>query len=513
VLVDFGISALVGEATHTGSTDVALSLAFAPPEVLDGARPGVAADIYALGATLFCAITGRSPFVATDGRNSIALIASRIANQPVEDLRPLGVPAGLCAVIETAMAKDPQTRFATMAQMQAALAPLAGERDRRAPRVAAVPLVVPASTTRLRRLAVAARRPRNAAVAAAAVVVLAAGGTAWAVHSTTTRGTAADVTSLNAPVTTSDGVTVAALDPSAVTSGTDAGGGNRPGDGGGPGGGDTGRQRLGLTSPRASASRTVVRTLPGGGETTTVVVAPPAPTTRPGSSRPPRSGTSSTRVVAPPPRATSTAPSPHPSSSATPTPTPTPTPTRTPPPKPNHKPVVRASNQAYSEKQTVNLPITVTDADHDVRTVTAKGLPSWLRLVNRHLRGTIPTTAANGTTDRRQGLVSKAFRITIKATDSHRASASRTITLKVKDTFRRMPNYIGQPGNGNDGRPAPGAISEATRSCAYQPKGNGTLIYWQSVKPGTVIRWGAKITYLYGRNNKGCRHVSGHWPH
>jgi hypothetical protein len=505
VLVDFGISALVGEGTHTGSTDVALSLAFAPPEVLDGARPGVAADIYSLGATLFCAITGRSPFVATDGRNSIALIASRIATQPVEDLRPLGVPAGLCAVIETAMAKDPRARFASMTQLQNALAPLAGERVRHERVVgAAAPLVIADSTTGLRRLATAARRPRNAAVAAAAVVVLAAGGTAWAVHSTSTQGDAADVTSLRAPATTSDGRTVAISGASATTSASGP-------DAGASGGGDTTRQRVGLTPPRRSASRTVVRTLPGGRVTTTVVAPPPAPTNRSTPSTAPRTGASSTRVAPPPQGRTSTAPSPHPT--ATRSPTPTPTPTRTAPPKPNHKPVVKAPNKAYSEKQTVNLPITVTDADHDVRSVTAAGLPSWLKLVNRHLRGTIPITAANGTTDRRHGLVSKSFRITIKATDSHQASTRRTITLKVKDTYRTMPNYIGKPGNGNDGRPAPAAISMVTRSCAYQPKGNGKHIYWQSVRPRAVIRWGARITYLYGKNNTSCRHVSGHWPH
>ena len=52
-------------------------------------------------------MTGRTPFVTEGGFSSIAVLASRILSQPVEDLRPLGVPDALCRVIETAMAKEP----------------------------------------------------------------------------------------------------------------------------------------------------------------------------------------------------------------------------------------------------------------------------------------------------------------------------------------------------------------------------------------------------------------------
>ena len=37
-------------------------------------------------------------------------------------------------------------------------------------------------------------------------------------------------------------------------------------------------------------------------------------------------------------------------------------------------------------------------------------------------------------------------------------------------------------------------------------------IFWQSVTPGTVIAWGRKVIYRFGRNRTNCVHVSGHWP-
>lgn len=120
VLVDFGISSLVTDPSTTTSS-VAVSIGYTAPEVLDGAKPAVAADVYALGATLFAASTGRTPFVSEGGFSSIGVVAARILTQPVEDLRPAGVPDWLCRIIESAMAKDPAQRYRTMAEMRAAL--------------------------------------------------------------------------------------------------------------------------------------------------------------------------------------------------------------------------------------------------------------------------------------------------------------------------------------------------------------------------------------------------------
>ena len=132
VLVDFGISSLAGEASTT-SHNIAVSIGYTSPEILDGARPTAATDIYGLGATLFASVTGRTPFVTEGGFSSIAVLASRILSQPVEDLRPLGVPDALCRVIETAMAKEPSERYASMTDMRAALEPIGDDTTLRAP--------------------------------------------------------------------------------------------------------------------------------------------------------------------------------------------------------------------------------------------------------------------------------------------------------------------------------------------------------------------------------------------
>lgn len=42
---------------------LAASIAFSPPEVLDGGRPGVAGDVYSLGASLHALLSGHAPFV------------------------------------------------------------------------------------------------------------------------------------------------------------------------------------------------------------------------------------------------------------------------------------------------------------------------------------------------------------------------------------------------------------------------------------------------------------------
>ena len=140
VLVDFGISSLIGDASVTGN-DVALSLGYTPPELFGGGRATPSVDVYALGATLFAAVTGRTPFVAADGNSSIVAVAGRILHEPLEDLRPLGVPDGLCRIIEICMAKDPGQRYASMAEVRAELTALEVQDTRARP--LAAPLFVP----------------------------------------------------------------------------------------------------------------------------------------------------------------------------------------------------------------------------------------------------------------------------------------------------------------------------------------------------------------------------------
>ncbi len=120
-LADFGIASLdEGEQTKTGAFTA--SIAYAAPEVLDGTRPGVPADVYGLGATLFTLLFGSAPFSPAAGEESILAMILRIAHDPVPDLRSAGVPDAFALVLEQALAKSPNDRYETAADLGLALA-------------------------------------------------------------------------------------------------------------------------------------------------------------------------------------------------------------------------------------------------------------------------------------------------------------------------------------------------------------------------------------------------------
>jgi YVTN family beta-propeller protein len=107
-LADFGIAVLQG-ATETRSGFTPLHAA---PEVLAGQVASPAADVYSLASTVHTLIAGRSPFWR-DSDDSILPLIARVANEPVPDLRPIGIPDKVCAVLEEGMAKDPDQRLAS----------------------------------------------------------------------------------------------------------------------------------------------------------------------------------------------------------------------------------------------------------------------------------------------------------------------------------------------------------------------------------------------------------------
>jgi serine/threonine-protein kinase PknK len=107
-LTDFGIARIAG-GFQTGTGVITGSPAFTAPEVLAGATPTPASDVYSLGATLFCILTGHAAFERRSGEQVVAQFL-RITSQPIPDLREQGLPADVAAVIERAMARDPSDR-------------------------------------------------------------------------------------------------------------------------------------------------------------------------------------------------------------------------------------------------------------------------------------------------------------------------------------------------------------------------------------------------------------------
>lgn len=103
-LIDFGIARGVGETALTQDGQAAPGTpGYTAPEVLLGAEAGDPADVFALGATMALAATGRAPF----GTGVAATVSYRAVHEPI-DLG--GVEPGLAALIEACVAKDPAAR-------------------------------------------------------------------------------------------------------------------------------------------------------------------------------------------------------------------------------------------------------------------------------------------------------------------------------------------------------------------------------------------------------------------
>lgn len=113
-LADFGIARVAGGA-ETSSGVITASLAYAPPEIVDGERPSVASDVYSLGATLHALMAGKAPF-RKEHDDSVAALLNRVMNHPPPDLSQIGVPADVAGALQEAMAKDPADRPTSAAQ-------------------------------------------------------------------------------------------------------------------------------------------------------------------------------------------------------------------------------------------------------------------------------------------------------------------------------------------------------------------------------------------------------------
>ncbi len=118
-LTDFGIAVATRELRLTQSGFTLGSLMYMSPEQIRGEAVDARSDIYSLGVTMYEVVTGRRPF---DGENEYAVITAHLNQAPVHpsDVTP-GVPRALGDLIVKAMAKDPNDRFASATEFQAAL--------------------------------------------------------------------------------------------------------------------------------------------------------------------------------------------------------------------------------------------------------------------------------------------------------------------------------------------------------------------------------------------------------
>ncbi len=108
---------------HRGDTktgNIVGTPAYLAPELAMGTSHAAApqGDVYALGAVLYHLLSGHAPYMG-NGQSTTAeeVIRSLQREAPVAIPRRTGVPAELIAICEQAMAREPNQRYATCAQM------------------------------------------------------------------------------------------------------------------------------------------------------------------------------------------------------------------------------------------------------------------------------------------------------------------------------------------------------------------------------------------------------------
>jgi len=117
-LTDFGISSTLDDAARAEG----MSIPWSPPESFaEPPRSGIATDVWALAATTYTLLAGRTPFEVPGGSNSSANLISRIESSPLPRTGRTDVPASLERVLATAMSKSPTSRYPTMLDFARAL--------------------------------------------------------------------------------------------------------------------------------------------------------------------------------------------------------------------------------------------------------------------------------------------------------------------------------------------------------------------------------------------------------
>jgi hypothetical protein len=117
-ITDFGIARLTG----AGSTRTGIVLgtpSFMSPEQLEGRTVTGRSDLFSLGVSLFQLLTGQLPFTA-DSMTGLMQQIAEAPHPPLRAFRP-DLPPCVESIVDRALAKDPEARFDSGAQMAAAL--------------------------------------------------------------------------------------------------------------------------------------------------------------------------------------------------------------------------------------------------------------------------------------------------------------------------------------------------------------------------------------------------------
>ncbi|MDT9688693.1 protein kinase [Streptomyces sp. P9(2023)] len=103
LLTDFGIAAIEGDSTITRTGELVGSIDYLAPERVRGGDPGPASDLWSLGATLYTAVEGTSPFRRTSPISTMQAVVTEEPTHPAK-------AGALASVIVALLRKDPAGR-------------------------------------------------------------------------------------------------------------------------------------------------------------------------------------------------------------------------------------------------------------------------------------------------------------------------------------------------------------------------------------------------------------------
>ena len=118
-IVDFGIARLVNVVRDPDDRSISGTPEYMAPEVITGSPPSFASDVYAVGIILYELLAYKTPFFA--GTTTEILSNHLKAMIPTLSSRREQVPRELDAIVARALAKHPEDRFVSAADMRAAL--------------------------------------------------------------------------------------------------------------------------------------------------------------------------------------------------------------------------------------------------------------------------------------------------------------------------------------------------------------------------------------------------------
>ncbi|MCU1407844.1 MAG: serine/threonine protein kinase, partial [Glaciihabitans sp.] len=120
VLSDFGIASTLSESNSQEA--VGMSIPWSAPEVLMDETPGsVQSEVWALAATVYSLLAGRSPFENPAGSNTSADLISRITRGKPQPIGRDDVPASLERLLLAGMSRKPENRPASILELITAL--------------------------------------------------------------------------------------------------------------------------------------------------------------------------------------------------------------------------------------------------------------------------------------------------------------------------------------------------------------------------------------------------------